>query len=146
MSGSLYDLRRLTRKTQDLPAEWENTHREGRNRQAWLKCDIILVYTFMFLLILQCVNKEQLVFAPSSPPLSYPLPHIHYYDFLLPLLPLLQLHHHQPHAQTLQTQRRVEAEKMGSEGKREGASVMHCQANLKTRKLRPSIKKDACID
>lgn len=31
MSSSLSDLRRLARKTQDLPAEWGNTHGEGRN-------------------------------------------------------------------------------------------------------------------
>lgn len=64
----------------------------------------------MFLLSLLCVNKEQLVL----PPLSLPLPHIHYSDFLLLLL-LLHQHHH--NAQTLQLQRRVEAGKMGSEGK-----------------------------
>lgn len=67
MSGSLNDLRRLARKTQDLPAEWGNTHREGRNRQAWLESDIIPVYTFMFLLPLLCVNKNNWVGLPPSP-------------------------------------------------------------------------------
>lgn len=43
MSGSLNDLRRLVRKTQDLPAEWGNTHREGRNSRAWQESDIIQV-------------------------------------------------------------------------------------------------------
>lgn len=55
-----------------------------------------------------CVNKELVL-----PPLSLPLPHIHYSDFLL----LLLLHQHHHNAQTLQLQRRVEAGKMGSEGK-----------------------------
>lgn len=43
MSGSLNDLRRLARKTQDLPAEWGNTHGEGRNGRAWQESDIIQV-------------------------------------------------------------------------------------------------------
>lgn len=34
LTGSSNDLRRLSRKTQDLPAVWGNTHWEGRNRRA----------------------------------------------------------------------------------------------------------------
>lgn len=120
MSGSLNDLRRLARKTQDLPAERGNTHREGRNRQAWLESDIIPVYAFVFLFSLPSVKKEQLIFCPP-PPSSLTLPHIHYYDFQL-----LLLHHHHYHTLRRCSSSDVWKQKRWGVKEREGASVMHC--------------------
>lgn len=46
------------RKTQDLPTEWGNTHREGRNGGLAGESDIIQVHSYIFLFAL-CMNKQK---------------------------------------------------------------------------------------
>lgn len=73
-------------------------------------------------------------FLPPTPS-SLTLPHIHYYDFQL------LLHHHHYHTLRRCSSSDVWKQKRWGVKEREGASVMHCWANLKTRKQRPPIKR-----